>query len=564
MLINSPNISGSLKVSNSAYITGSLLVSGSSQITGSLRVTGSIILNGSPISSSPSTGSASAFPFTGSAQITGSLNVTGSITTSGSASEYRRRYTTILPSTISENSFNGGGANESIFTSALQTDGKVIIGGAFTEVNSVSTNYIARLTNSGSIDSSFNIGTGFNSLVRTIAIQSDGKIVVGGEFTDYDGTTQGLITRLNSDGSIDTGFTIGSGFSGPVYDIKILSDGKIVVVGGFTEYDGVTQNYITRLNPNGSRDTSFNIGSGFNNPAYVISLIPFSTFIYVGGEFTTYNSVTQNGLIRISPNGSRDTNFNTGTGFYYSTVGAPAKIISIAVHPFPTNSINSDSLIQLQNRVVVGGDFDEFNGTPQYGITRLLSNGTRDTNFFTGLGFPYIDTNGTPIFDYNGSYVSSLAIQSDGKILIGGRFTQYQNIPQKYLIRLNQNGSYDSEFNLNLQGSEEIPISSFYPSSVNSIIIQPDNKLLFSGLFFRQFVLGSTFYYNVCIGRTSPQTLNFNQSLPTVGSNIFIGSQTINGTLTTNNLIILNLPTSDPGINGAPYNDGGFLKISSY
>jgi hypothetical protein len=227
--------------------------------------------------------------------------------------------------------------------------------------------------------------------------------------------------------------------------------------------------------------------------------------------------------------------------------------------------VNNDSLLQLVNRVVVGGDFDEFNGSPQYGLTRLNFNGSKDTNFFTGLGFPYIDNNGSPIFDYAGSYVSSLAIQNDGKILIGGRFTQYQNIPQKYLIRLNQNGSYDSGFNLNLQGNESylLPSSSYF-TSVNSIIIQPDNKLLFSGLFVREFIISTTFVYNICIGRTSPQTLNFNQSLPTVGGNIFIGQQTINGTLIVNNLIVLNLPTSDPGINGALYNDGGYLKISSY
>ena len=94
----------------------------------------------------------------------------------------------------------------------------------------------------------FNSGTGFNYPVLAIALQPDGKIVVGGQFTSYDGVTQNNITRLNTDGTRDTGFSIGTGSSGVVNTIALQSDGKIVVGGFFLSFDNVTQNRITRLN----------------------------------------------------------------------------------------------------------------------------------------------------------------------------------------------------------------------------------------------------------------------------------------------------------------------------
>ena len=100
---------------------------------------------------------------------------------------------------------------------------------------------------------SFNIGTGFNGIVYTIDIQSDGKILVGGNSTLYNGTTSNSIIRLNSNGSIDTSFNIGTGFfNGGVYTIYIQLDGKILVGGYFTTYNGTTSNRIIRLNSNGS------------------------------------------------------------------------------------------------------------------------------------------------------------------------------------------------------------------------------------------------------------------------------------------------------------------------
>ena len=141
----------------------------------------------------------------------------------------------------------GTGFNSGIESIAIQTDGKIVVGGDFITYNGTTQNRITRLNSDGTRDTGFNIGTGFDNFVSSIATQSDGKILVGGSFTTYSGSTQNYITRLNSDGTRDTGFTIGTGFTGDVRSIAIQTDGKIVVGGFFTSYNGTTQNRITRL-----------------------------------------------------------------------------------------------------------------------------------------------------------------------------------------------------------------------------------------------------------------------------------------------------------------------------
>ena len=78
--------------------------------------------------------------------------------------------------------------NLSVRAMAVQPDGKVIIGGVFTEVDGVGYNYLARLNADGSVDTSFDIGTGANEVVNAVAVQPDGKIIVGGNFTELNGT----------------------------------------------------------------------------------------------------------------------------------------------------------------------------------------------------------------------------------------------------------------------------------------------------------------------------------------------------------------------------------------
>jgi uncharacterized delta-60 repeat protein len=347
----------------------------------------------------------------------------------------------------------GNGFNAQVISIALQSDGKILVGGEFTSYDGTTQNFITRLNSDGSRDTTFDIGTGFNNGVTSIALQSDGKILVGGASTSYNGVTQNNLTRLNPDGSRDTTFDIGTGFTGEffsfIYSIAIQSDGKILVGGSFTSYNGTTQNNLTRLNPDGSRDTTFDIGTGFNITVYSIA-IQSDGKIIVGGEFTSYDGTTQNNLTRLNPDGSRDTTFDIGTGFTGEFFSLILKV-----------------KIQSDGKILVGGGFTEYNGVAQNNFTRLNADGSRDTTFVIGTGFNIT--------------VYSIAIQSDGKIIVGGEFTSYDGVTQNRIARLNSDGSLDTTFDIGT-GLGDDP-GFFNIGLAQSIAIQSDGKIVVGGIF---------------------------------------------------------------------------------
>jgi uncharacterized delta-60 repeat protein/prepilin-type N-terminal cleavage/methylation domain-containing protein len=189
--------------------------------------------------------------------------------------------------------------SSTVLAIAKQSDDKNVIGGVFTSYQGVVSNYIARLNSDGSRDTQFNTGLGFNAAVNTIEIQGDGKILAGGSFTAFNGLTINRIVRLNSDGSLDTSFNFGTGFNNIVNKISVQSDGKILVGGSFTTYQGVANNYIIRLNLDGSRDNSFNVGMGFNNIVNTIN-VQSNGKILVGGLFVSYKQDLAGYLTRLA------------------------------------------------------------------------------------------------------------------------------------------------------------------------------------------------------------------------------------------------------------------------
>ena len=333
----------------------------------------------------------------------------------------------------------GTGFNNFVWTLALQNDGKILVGGAFWIYNGVGVNRIVRLNSDGTRDSSFNIGTGFSSDVDDIALQSDGKIVAGGLFGSYNGVEANRIIRLNSDGTRDSSFNMGTGFSGRVNGLSLQSDGKVIVGGGFSQYNGVSVNRIARLNSNGSLDTSFSIGTGFNDAIRSIDLQSDGKII-ASGWFTSYNGVAANRILRLNTDGSRDTSFNIGTGFN----GFVDRI---------------DTAIQADGKILVWGDFTSYNGVAVNRIVRLNSNGSLDTGFNIGAGF--------------NSNVNTLALQSDGKIIVGGLFSSYNGVAANRIIRLNSDGSRDFSFN----------IGTGLNNGVSTLALQSDGKILVGGSF---------------------------------------------------------------------------------
>src|SRR5207244_1242778 len=139
---------------------------------------------------------------------------------------------------------------------ALQPDGKIVIGGDFTSVDGVPLNYIARLNSDGSVDNTFDPGAGADFLVNSVAVQPDGLIVVGGAFTQLGtlGGSQG-IARLNPDGSVDTTFNAGSGANNTVNSVVLQPDGGILFAGIFTSVNQTRRIGLARLLSDGSLDT---------------------------------------------------------------------------------------------------------------------------------------------------------------------------------------------------------------------------------------------------------------------------------------------------------------------
>lgn len=207
----------------------------------------------------------------------------------------------------------------------IDTDGYVYLGGDFTTVNGQSWNEIIRYDSDGNIDTSFQIGTGFSGGSVDVITKDEvnQKVYVGGNFTSYNGTSINKLVRLNINGSLDTAFDIGSGFNNQITDIAIQSDGKVLVSGYFTTYRGSTQNRIVRLNSDGTKDTSFDVGTGFNNaPKYLV--INAQGKVYAAGLFTTFNGQTRNRVLRLNTDGSLDTGFDTTGGGLNGTVNGIA------------------------------------------------------------------------------------------------------------------------------------------------------------------------------------------------------------------------------------------------
>lgn len=138
-----------------------------------------------------------------------------------------------------------------------QPDGKTVFGGDFHP------HYIACLNSDGSMDADFvrNIGLAFNAPVHALALDAGGGILAGGEFSDFAGMFASRIVRLNPDGTLDNDFrmNLGQGFNDKVSSIAVQGDGKILVAGNFTEFNGVAAVRIARLNADGTLDSSYGV-----------------------------------------------------------------------------------------------------------------------------------------------------------------------------------------------------------------------------------------------------------------------------------------------------------------
>lgn len=304
---------------------------------------------------------------------------------------------------------------------------------------------LVRLTSTGAGDATFNIGTGAaGGTVRVVAAQPDGKVLVGGSFTSFNGVAVPRLVRLNTDGSIDQGFAagLGAGFSGgEVFALAVDASGNILVGGGFTNFNGTGRRYLLRLLPGGSEDTSYNPPSFNLTSVWALALDP------VTGQAVTSGGSGE--VARWNTDGTLDNSFSTGS---YGYCGG-----------FMTFA-NNRLAVDAQRRVVLARGCLYTAPTGPIGtggelLTRFQSNGSVDTQFGTQS---QVD-----------GPLNVVVVQADGRLLLGGSFSRYGSLTNANLVRVGNTGAVDATFH---------PALSSY-GDVRSVLLQPDGKLLVGGSF---------------------------------------------------------------------------------
>ncbi len=262
----------------------------------------------------------------------------------------------------------------------------------------------------GSLDSSFNPGPGADNVVNAVAetfIGGNREIYVGGAFGNISGSPSPGIARLNNDGSFDGSFSVGSGADGAVFAIAAYPTnspyaGKVLIGGTFKHFNGMPLNGLARLNVDGSLDTNFNAGfaPGTAGGAVRALAIQLDGRVLVGGSFTNFNNAPASHIIRLNTDGTVDTNF---------VGGASDSVEGIA--------------LQADNRIILVGQFTQANGVTRNHITRLMPTGATDPTINFGDGA-------------NGDVDTVLVQPADGMLLIGGNFSQYDDLPHASIARI--------------------------------------------------------------------------------------------------------------------------------
>lgn len=387
-----------------------------------------------------------------------------------------------------DTSFSPGPApyfSSSVRSLLVQSDTRILVGGAFSTLAGQPRSNIGRLEADGSVAFSFNPNPNPTSNIYALAYQPDGKLLVGGDFTMMAGVSRKALARLNADGTLDANFN--PGVTGTVYCVSVLTNGQILVAGMFTGLAGGSRTSLGRLNTDGSLDTTFNVAIGTSSPEVYCLAVQTNGQILVGGSFSSLGGRPCNGLGRISSTGTLDTSFGASFGWSY---GGGPRIYSIVVQP--------------DGKLLIGGAFDSSNGQGRNSLVRLNPNGFTDSTFNpAGYASPGnvnclalqpnnqvlvgASVNGPPLSRLNAdgsldtnfnatanSSVSALALQADGRILVGGRFSLLGGQTNVCLGRLNADGTADTNFNGGIQAS--------YPW-VYALALRADGGIVVGGTF---------------------------------------------------------------------------------
>jgi uncharacterized delta-60 repeat protein len=325
----------------------------------------------------------------------------------------------------------------SVASIEVQDDQKIILQGRINYVENVPVQGIVRYQADGKLDTTFNIGIGFDSHNLKMKLQNDNKLLVWGYFTTFNGNkVTGGIARLNQDGSLDNLFHVEGGVS--EYDriekVDFQSDGKVIVSGFFRSFNSdYSSSHLIRLNSTGTVDNTFKYNGLFKTGVVKTKVLKDDKILVLGINLS--NSGSLYSLSRLNSDGSIDETFKSGEG----TPGT--------VYDFDVLS---------DGQIVVVGDFESYNGTPRKRIVCLNSDGSINTGFYYSSGANYVVTR-------------ILALKGDD-IFVAGYFDTYEGNAANNAIRLKANGTIDLAFKLR---------KGIY--NYNEIEEQKDGKLLISG-----------------------------------------------------------------------------------
>lgn len=309
--------------------------------------------------------------------------------------------------------------NSSVLVTLPLPDGSKLIGGDFSIVGGQTRNRIAKIRPDNTVDSSFNLNA--SSSVYAMALLPDGKVLVGGNFSQIGGAIHFGIARLNANGTIDPSWQTdaqGTRFILP------LPDGKVLIGGSFTSVLGTPRQGLARLHADGSVDGSFN--------AQIIGSVVCGAYqpdgkILMGGAFTEVTGRKRTGLARLNANGTQDLTFNP----VLSPISTTTNVNALAIQP--------------NGKIVISGQFSAVNGVTQSRLARLEPDGSKDATFTADLS----DDAGSS----SEAYAETMQLQTDGGLILGGKFTKTGSTRRNRLLRFLPSGLVDPIFDPNMNGS---------------------------------------------------------------------------------------------------------------
>ena len=331
-----------------------------------------------------------------------------------------------------------------------EPDGKVVVGGFFSSFHSVPMPGLGRLHPDGSRDHSFNIGTGPDDAVTSLQRLTNGQILVGGYFHNFNGERREGVARLGTNGALDATFRVDTNFIyGYSYDTAVQTNGQILVGGGFWESNYVRLHGLVRLNADGSWDRAFSANLSLTNVNVYRVVQQTDGKIFIIGNFTNINGVSRPRIARLNNDGTLDATFDPGTG----AGGLASEYTSV------------DHVLPLPNgQVLVGGYFRTFNGAPRSGLARLNNNGSVDLTYAPGF-----QTN-----QYGPGSLYAMTLLPDGRLLTNPEGTgEYGNYG--HIARRSAAGMIDPNFDMELGAN----------SSFNRIVPLASGKILGLGYFNR-------------------------------------------------------------------------------